>query len=58
MVEVDGEVHQGQIDYDAERDRVLSKHGLSIIRITIEEVRGDLYRVMARIVHACRKGIA
>ena len=54
VVEVDGEVHRQQIDYDVERDRVLSKHGLSILRIMNEEVRENLSGVLSRIADACR----
>jgi len=55
VVEVDGQVHQHQAEYDAERDRVLSGHGLRILRIKDEEVKRDLPGVLARIVKVCRE---
>ena len=49
VVEVDGEVHQQQAAYDAERDRILSARGLRIVRIKNEEVRQNLLGVLSRI---------
>ncbi len=54
VVEVDGEVHQQQAGYDAERDRHLSARGLRILRIRNREVREDLPGVLTRIAAACR----
>lgn len=34
VIEVDGEVHDQQPDYDAERDRILTARGLRILRFT------------------------
>jgi very-short-patch-repair endonuclease len=53
VIEVDGEIHQQQADYDAERDRVLSARGLRLLRIKNEDVRQNLDRVLARISTAC-----
>ncbi len=49
VVEVDGEVHQGQAEYDGERDRVLAARGLNILRIRNEEVEQNLAGVLDRI---------
>ena len=49
VVEVDGEIHQRQAEYDAERDRVLSARGLSILRVRNEEVEQNLADVLGRI---------
>ncbi|MCK5381182.1 MAG: DUF559 domain-containing protein [Candidatus Latescibacteria bacterium] len=49
VVEVDGEIHQQQAAYDAERDRILSARGLRIVRIKNEEVSRDLSGVLSRI---------
>ncbi len=54
VVEVDGEIHRRQTEYDAERDRHLSARGLRVLRITNQEVRRDLPGVLARIGAACR----
>jgi very-short-patch-repair endonuclease len=53
VIEVDGEIHQQQAEYDAERDRVLLAQGLRLLRIQNEEVRQNLDRVLARISTAC-----
>ena len=56
VVEVDGGVHEGQAEYDEERDRLLSARGLRVLRVENREVREDLPDVLARIVAACREG--
>jgi very-short-patch-repair endonuclease len=53
VIEVDGEIHQQQAEYDAERDKVLSARGLRLLRIKNEEVRQNLDSVLARIAKAC-----
>lgn len=54
VVEVDGGVHQRQIEYDTERDRVLSARGLRILRISNREVLEELSGVLSRIAALCR----
>ena len=53
VVEVDGGVHEEQQEYDAERDRVLTAHGLRILRFSNEEVHTNLAGVLLRITQAC-----
>ncbi len=53
VIEVDGEIHQQQAEYDEERDQVLSARGLRLLRIKNEEVRQNLDSVLARIAKAC-----
>ena len=53
VIEVDGEIHQQQVEYDAERDRILSARGLQLLRIKNEEVRQNLDSVLRRIATAC-----
>ncbi len=53
VIEVDGEIHQQQAEYDAERDKVLSARGLRLLRIKNEEVRQNLDSVLVRISKAC-----
>ncbi len=55
VVEVDGEIHEQQIDYDRERDEKLSTRGLRILRFRNEQIRQDLSGVLARIAAACRE---
>lgn len=50
VVEVDGEVHQGQAEYDTERDRVLAARGLNILRVRNEDVQQNLVDVLDRII--------
>ena len=49
IVELDGEVHSGQLEYDAERDRILKELGFKVIRFANWQVRQDLQRVLASI---------
>jgi very-short-patch-repair endonuclease len=49
VIEVDGEIHQQQAEYDAERDRVLLARGLRLLRIKNEEVKQNLNSVLMRI---------
>ena len=53
VIEVDGNIHQHQADYDAERDRVLSARGLRLLRIKNEDVRQNLHSVLVRISQLC-----
>ncbi|MEI1375060.1 DUF559 domain-containing protein [Nostoc sp. UHCC 0926] len=53
VIEVDGKIHEQQVEYDAERDKVLSARGLRLLRIKNEEVRHELDEVLMRISTAC-----
>jgi very-short-patch-repair endonuclease len=53
VIEIDGEVHPKQIEYDAERDKILSTRGLRLLRIKHEEVKDNLDEVLRRITLAC-----
>jgi very-short-patch-repair endonuclease len=53
VIEVDGKIHEQQVEYDAERDKVLKARGLHLLRIKNEEVRHELDNVLMRIVQAC-----
>lgn len=55
VVEVDGGLHEQRRGYDLERDRILARRGLRILRITNDKVRTDLAGVLKRIAAACRK---
>jgi very-short-patch-repair endonuclease len=48
-VEVDGAVHDGREDLDAERTAALETRGIRVIRFRNEEVLADVDRVVARI---------
>lgn len=49
VVELDGEIHERQRDYDAERDAVLHAHGFSVLRVSNEDIKRDLPSVLERI---------
>jgi very-short-patch-repair endonuclease len=54
VIEVDGEIHKQQAEYDAERDKVLSARGLRLLRIKNEEVRQNVDKVLMRISTCCK----
>jgi len=53
VIEVDGEIHQQQAEYDAERSKVLSARGVRLLRIRNVEVRQNLNNILVRISKAC-----
>ncbi len=55
VVEVDGGVHTAQGAYDEQRDLVLSRRGLRVLRIGNDEVLRNVDEVVARIGRACEE---
>lgn len=53
VIEIDGEIHQKQVEYDAERDKILAARELRILRIKNSEVRDNLAGVLNCIREAC-----
>jgi very-short-patch-repair endonuclease len=53
-VEVDGEVHRGQREYDEERERVLARRGILVLRVENDQVEQSLPSVLDRILEAVR----
>src|SRR5579859_6507337 len=49
VVEVDGEIHERQVDYDDARDRVIAARGLMVLRFTNDRISQDLSSVAAEI---------
>jgi very-short-patch-repair endonuclease len=49
VVEVDGPIHERQTDYDVERGRVLSAYGITVLRVSNDEVMNHLSSVLTRI---------
>jgi len=49
VVEIDGLIHSLQIDYDKARDIIMNELGLSVLRITIDEVEKSVYEVLNKI---------
>lgn len=60
VVEVDGAVHRekNQIERDALRTEVLSRLGLSVMRVTNTEIETELEKVLTKIAEAARVGMA
>jgi very-short-patch-repair endonuclease len=58
VVEVDGPVHEGQTEYDVERDACLASRGLVVLRIPNQDVERNLQQVLHRIraAAACHGG--
>lgn len=52
VIEVDGDIHAQQVEYDFERSQHLSLYGYRVIRFRNEEVIQDLDLVLARILAA------
>lgn len=49
IVEVDGGIHQEQVDYDALRDRILTTRGLRVVRFANERIYTDMPAVLKEI---------
>ncbi len=56
VVEVDGPIHAEQVEYDAERDRILAAQGLHVLRFRNEEIMNNLDTVLQQIRRACHDG--
>ena len=54
VVEVDGPVHERQVEYDADRDAILAARELQILRFRNEEIMHNLDDVLERIRMACQ----
>ena len=50
IIEVDGEIHEHQKEYDAEREQILKKRGYKILRFTNDQVMHHLHTVLATII--------
>ena len=53
VIELDGGIHQGQQDYDQDREQYLKSLGLQVLRFTNEAVFQDFKRVSGDILTAC-----
>jgi very-short-patch-repair endonuclease len=49
VIEVDGPIHDDQLERDAFRDEVFVQRGLHVLHITNHQIRSDLFGVMKRI---------
>lgn len=55
IIEVDGEIHDHQQEYDRHRENVLISRGLNIIRFTNQQVTKDIETVLRVLVLALNK---
>jgi len=58
VVEVDGGVHDDQVEYDAARDLAFTTLGLLVMRFRNEEVTGEMDTVLHKIATTCAERIA
>jgi very-short-patch-repair endonuclease len=49
VIEIDGEIHEGQIEYDDGREAEIEKYGIKIMRFTNDEVINDIEIVVNKI---------
>lgn len=52
-VELDGEIHDQQRDYDQERDKILAFRGIRTLRLKNEKIVTDIYKTLLKIAEAC-----
>jgi very-short-patch-repair endonuclease len=57
-VEVDGGIHDTQVEYDAARNVAFAAIGLLVLRFRNEEVTGRLPDVLERVATACAERIS
>ena len=55
VVEIDGDIHDRHVDYDAQRDRILAARGLRVLRFENWECVENLEGVLGRILAACQE---
>ena len=53
VIEVDGKIHEQQIEYDLERDKILSARGLHLLRFKNEEITEKIDQVLMQIYQIC-----
>ncbi|MDR3711099.1 MAG: endonuclease domain-containing protein [Capsulimonadaceae bacterium] len=54
VIEVDGPIHDTNIDYDTERDRIMEALGLRVIRFRNYDIQDRLDLVAQTILNACQ----
>ena len=55
VVELNGEIHKSQQEYDNERTELIRDHGIDVIRFKNEEIENQLPQVLQKIDSACRE---
>jgi very-short-patch-repair endonuclease len=49
VIELDGDIHQNQVEEDAARDQILADHGLFVLRFPNQDLYDDLSTVLQRL---------
>lgn len=49
VIEIDGLSHLNQKDYDKQRDEIIAKYGIKVLRYTNEQVQNNLIEVIKEI---------
>lgn len=49
VIEIDGEIHETQKEYDKRRDKIISSLDIKILRFTNKQILTDLYSVISEI---------
>jgi very-short-patch-repair endonuclease len=57
VIELDGEIHEGQSDYDDGREAEIEKYDIKVIRFTNEEVFNDIDNVVNKIIAVVKERI-
>ena len=55
IIEVDGEIHKFQKQYDINRTAELDNYGITVIRFTNDEIETNMKFVIERIEKVCKK---
>ncbi len=55
VVEIDGEIHQYQLEYDIQREQALQERNLHVIRFSNEEILNHLPDVLEKLKDFCLK---
>jgi very-short-patch-repair endonuclease len=55
VVEIDGLIHNKQIEYDKARDFIMNKMELQVLRVTNEEVNKNVFAVLKKIMELLKQ---
>jgi very-short-patch-repair endonuclease len=49
-IEVDGPIHREQVVRDADRQRALEAEGITVVRLTVEQLAGDIAALLEELI--------
>ena len=55
VLELDGAVHEDQVEYDANRDRVIAEKRLTVARVPNDRIDNELEAVLSETEELCRR---